>query len=917
MAAAPNPQSLLPMEPWHEAEGEEEEGGQGLDRAFTVLSDGPPARAAGAPPPPPWRAAGRALRLAAHPPLYAGETEALRLARADARDAVCAALDARADAALAATDAAVFDALLEMARGAHPRPGAPRARRHGLVRAPAGLVLAGGVNSADGERAFPALAEHLRAGGCYVALLRADAFARGLPEALGAALRGLSGLAAPGAAGSDALAAWYEEEAGEGGGEEEADEAEGAEGSEDEGVDAAAGGGASPPPSPGGTRRRRGERRAPAVPAAARCAAARRRPLVIIVEGVEGVEPGALADFVTSLSENHSRLPATLVLGLTTTAAALTAALPPALVDRALACRHFSLATAFARLDTLVREVLLDLNGWPGLLFGAGVVAELWELFLLHYFSPAIVRLGLRAAAVRHFARSPASHLAAALLPPPGALAGGVYDGRAAGAALAAAVAALPPAGAAAARAAARAPARGGSAAGAVAGAVAAAAAAARAWALALHWTVAAGAAAGLGSGFTYWQLYRDALAPGFAAGRGRALLARLERGLRRLDARAAAALGARLAELAERAGAPGGGGAPRGGEWADEARAGLAAARRALEAGEEEEAADRADAPAPVADEPPPTQELPASQEPPATQSLAEPAAAAAAPPPPPGGPARRAPRPEKYYSVSSRRQAIIAMSLKAGAAGGGGAAAAPAADAAPPPTPPTPAERFAAWLAGALAEGLRTPPWALPGAAPLCATDASAVACLTAAPRAAVHAALTRPELILGRCEGDATSEGEDEGAEGEGEGDGDGAGPSGRADADADAGAGGATAPIGLRAGTEDSALAYQLFDQAQHQCATAGEWLAAFADVHAGGADGGKKRARGGGGGAAGAAGVAGGAAGAAEAAARRRELVARFSHAAAELQFVGLLRPARRRRGDAVERVVHMPAAGAQ
>jgi hypothetical protein len=52
-AAAPNPQSLLPMEPWLEAEGEEEEGGQGLDRAFTVLSDGPPARAAGAPPPPP------------------------------------------------------------------------------------------------------------------------------------------------------------------------------------------------------------------------------------------------------------------------------------------------------------------------------------------------------------------------------------------------------------------------------------------------------------------------------------------------------------------------------------------------------------------------------------------------------------------------------------------------------------------------------------------------------------------------------------------------------------------------------------------------------------------------------------------------------------------------------------------------
>lgn len=42
--------------------------------------------------------------------------------------------------------------------------------------------------------------------------------------------------------------------------------------------------------------------------------------------------------------------------------------------------------------------------------------------------------------------------------------------------------------------------------------------------------------------------------------------------------------------------------------------------------------------------------------------------------------------------------------------------------------------------------------------------------------------------------------------------------------------------------------------------------------------------------------------------------RRQELAARFSQATAELQYVGLIKPARRRRGDYVQRVVHMPAA---
>ena len=42
--------------------------------------------------------------------------------------------------------------------------------------------------------------------------------------------------------------------------------------------------------------------------------------------------------------------------------------------------------------------------------------------------------------------------------------------------------------------------------------------------------------------------------------------------------------------------------------------------------------------------------------------------------------------------------------------------------------------------------------------------------------------------------------------------------------------------------------------------------------------------------------------------------RQRELAARFTQATAELQLAGLIRPAKKRRGDFVQRLVHMPAA---
>ena len=63
---------------------------------------------------------------------------------------------------------------------------------------------------------------------------------------------------------------------------------------------------------------------------------------------------------------------------------------------------------------------------------------------------------------------------------------------------------------------------------------------------------------------------------------------------------------------------------------------------------------------------------------------------------------------------------------------------------------------------------------------------------------------------------------------------------------------------------------------------------------------------------------GAEGSAAGGSGAAEAEAERkahaREVAARFSQATAELQYLGLVKPAKKRRGDYVQRLVHMPAA---
>ncbi len=104
-----------------------------------------------------------------------------------------------------------------------------------------------------------------------------------------------------------------------------------------------------------------------------------------------------------------------------------------------------------------------------------------------------------------------------------------------------------------------------------------------------------------------------------------------------------------------------------------------------------------------------------------------------------------------------------------------------------------------------------------------------------------------------------------------------------------------------------------------------CTNLADWYETYAAVYAAGPDStGKKRkaatkggkGKGKGKGKAGvgdeeaAAGGSGGSAGAGSAAAAlQRELAARFSQATADLQYVGLIKPAKRRRGDFVQRWV--------
>ncbi|KAL4437146.1 hypothetical protein ABPG75_004285 [Micractinium tetrahymenae] len=847
---------------WQDDAMEGEEGALAVDKAFTLISEAPSPVAArqhkhkGSGAASEVARIERGLTLEAYPPRFEGEPEAARLARAAAATACWDALAANIQETLDGTDAGVFQELLAFAQASHAaaqqRAAAPSAAdvTAGCQQLPAALVLAGGVNSADHCTTFPALAAFLRQHGCCVALMQPASFGKVPGDAVSEVLRQVSGLATSRADDLSALVQWYRDETGglaaaagqvghqgqqqEGGSESDdsADEQETAAGQPE-------GRRLRQRPAAGGA-----TAVAAAAAAAAQQAANRQRPLVVVVENTEGVDVQCLRDFVVAASEAYAEVPLTLMLGLTTTAAALSGMLPSDIMDRCMQLRQFKLASAMARLDSLVQRVLLGGSGhWPGLRFSQPIVSQLADIFLNHYYSTGSIRQGLQLAALSHFEAEPLSALAAAAL-----------GGREA---LQQACAKLDPKAEMTRRSPVRLPPvqarkRLGRQ---VADAVWQAMQGWSRWAVGLQWLLAAAEAAGLqAQEFRPWKLVELALGQRFAWDKLKDMLGRLQPRLRHLSTGDVEALAWQLQQRAA---------AVWGGEEAAAEELQSLAALAAGGAGQHQQE----------------RQQVEERQQAGATAAAAAPQAEAAA------QHAKKL-KNDRFHSRASRNAALLQKSQQQAAAKGGRAATAAAAAA---QAAAAPGAQLAAWLADALHALLSTPPTKLPGAVVFTCRNADSLNCLTAEPRAALHMALSEPHSFLQ-----------------------------------------GLPEELGLSASQEDACLAYRLLDQ-DPDCANLADWYQAFVAVHSGqgqeaGGSGGStrkkaavktkgSRGRGKKAAAAEAAAEGGGAggAGATMPAQQARTVAARFSQAAAELQYVGLIKPAKRRRGNYVQRMAHMPA----
>jgi len=251
-----------------------------------------------------------------------------------------------------------------------------------------------------------------------------------------------------------------------------------------------------------------------------------------------------------------------------------------------------------------------------------------------------------------------------------------------------------------------------------------------------------------------------------------------------------------------------------------------------------------------------------------------------------------------ERFFSKASRKAALMIKSLGRGSAvasaplasGNGGAARGQ----------DTPSALISNWLTRWLASTLQTPPTAHPASNFFTCCNGTSLDCLSAAPREAIHNALVHPESIFRSTSGSSN---------------------------------GAVPTQLGVSTRVEDACIAYQLFDQDPNY-ANVADWFIAFKDVHTAGDDEApsvlantdqknqrnKGKAKGKGKGAKGKGKIDDNVknampttSGEISVAVRTHELAARFSQAAAELQFVGLLRPTKRRRGDHVQRAAHMPA----
>lgn len=293
-----------------------------------------------------WNKAVQRMTLQAFPRLYANETDAARLERAAAFDTVWSAINAKIKACLESTDAEVFASLSDFAIRHHPSEHVLETTpTHGLHKIPSGLVLAGGINSADHVRTFPNLAAHLRAQGCYVALLQAHDMDRSLGDGISAVMQQFSGENDKKKDKFEHVLEWYKAQTASsstlaGGGVGGASTAD-----NEPPQDAAVGG----EEGPSNRKRKRATAPAPSATTAAANGSQKEfhnnldRPLVIIIESVEAVPSDILTDFVTVFSEGWKVLPISLIMGVTTTVAAVHASLAPVFIERTLTYTQFNL----------------------------------------------------------------------------------------------------------------------------------------------------------------------------------------------------------------------------------------------------------------------------------------------------------------------------------------------------------------------------------------------------------------------------------------------------------------------------------------------------------------------------------------------------------------------------------------------
>ncbi|CAL8462846.1 g2380 [Coccomyxa elongata] len=318
---------------------------------------------------------------------------------------------------------------------------------------PAALTVAGGVNSSDHARTFPDLVSQLRSQGCYAALVQPrDLSANStVGTALNSILRQFSELDTE-ASDFEALHAWYDDQVQEPEEEAAAPNAGSAAKRQRAGT-TVGGYGPPNRGARSGVQTRAaytelvpdseseatcgqdcGEGRADssqsacsdgeqdktsqAMPVEERAReqtaslAASERPLVVVIENTEAADMLSLQDLILVLSEGRARLPVTLVLGMAISVAALRHMLPAKAAD-VLQAKEFRLVQAKQLLESLVREALLG-RQFHGVMFDYATLDFLLERFLNHDFNVASFRRGLQVACMTHFQTNPLSALAAA-----------------------------------------------------------------------------------------------------------------------------------------------------------------------------------------------------------------------------------------------------------------------------------------------------------------------------------------------------------------------------------------------------------------------------------------------------------------------------------------------------------------------